>query len=56
MSLDKNRVLVECEQCGLIFRVNEQQYDNDEIVLCDLIPEKDLGHRKNTCERPEDDD
>jgi hypothetical protein len=51
MSLDKNRILVECNDCGLIFRITEAESEDETVVLCDLIPEKDLGARKKSCKR-----
>lgn len=51
MSLDKNRILLECAKCGLIFRVDEKTANDEEAVLCDLIPEKDLGSRKRKCQK-----
>lgn len=47
MSLDENRILVECD-CGLIFRLLENEIPEDER-FCDLVPEKDLGQRKKQC-------
>lgn len=47
MSLDKNRVLVECE-CGLIFRIVEAEIPASDR-FCDLVPEKDLGARRKQC-------
>lgn len=47
MSLDKNRILVECD-CGLIFRLAEKDIPLNE-KFCGLVPEKDLGNRKKAC-------
>ena len=47
MSLEKNRILVECD-CGLIFRLLEEEIPTNE-KFCGLVPEKDLGARKKTC-------
>lgn len=47
MSLDKNRILIECD-CGLIFRLTEDEIPVDQD-FCGLIPEKDHGSRKRAC-------
>lgn len=47
MSLDKDRILVECD-CGLIFRLKEEDIPENE-KFCDLIPETDHGSRKAQC-------
>lgn len=47
MSLDKNRILVECD-CGLIFRLTEKEIPSNE-KFCHLVPETDHGSRKAQC-------
>ena len=49
MPKDENKILVECK-CGLIFRLTEKESEKD-LLLCDYIPEKDLGYRLKKCER-----
>lgn len=46
---DKNRVLVQCERCELIFKLTPKQAEDENIDLCPLVPEKDLGARRKQC-------
>lgn len=51
MSLHPDREIIECVDCGLIFRLTPEELEDESLPICHLVPEDDLEVRRKSCKK-----